>query len=585
MSDPVDALKAEGNAYFAKGEHASAVASYTAALAACGGDDAGGPSAHPQKHVLLSNRAAAYLGRGAPGDALLALSDASASLRLQPNFARAQGRKGAALLALGQPGPALAAYQAACRLEPESAALRAGLDAAQAQLARERAVAAEAAAASSSASAAAAAAPAAAREEDALSSFLSDVGSLAATAAERERELARTHAPPSLAREAISAAEAAGFSGGGGGGGGAPRLLTDGAAGGGAPLTTAMVLDRWAVLDAGGEEEAAERARSLAEAIARVSTGREYELRGEAAAAQSAALAAADLGGGDAQAARLTAAPHAAWLNLNPFEVLQLPHTATEEDIKGRYRRISALVHPDKCAHAAANDAFQAVKAAYDALLEPNKRRIAAGLVDNASKGAARERRAREAKLRAAGLFADLAALPPLAEAARTATRKAFAEAEHRRVTYEARVKATAAREAEAAAEAHEKQVEAAKADVAWAEGGVARMEKWQAFEGALAAGAKKRRRVDGGEEEEEEKEEEGGGGEEGAAAAAAAAAPAGGDERVGGGATGGVRVRVSAAMRYGAAALAGPHAAGGGGGGGGGDAPAGDVDYKKRWR
>jgi DnaJ family protein C protein 8 len=577
--DP-DHLKAEGNAFFSRGEHTPAIASYTAALAACG-------ETHAQRHILLSNRAAAYLGRGAPGDALLALSDASASLRLQPGFARALGRKGAALLALGQPGPALGAYQAACKLEPDNQALRAGLDAAQAALARERAVAVES---SASASAAAVAGGGGGggggggSVDDALSSFLSDVSSLAATAAERERELARTHAPPHLAKEAISLAEI----------GGAPRLLTDGAGGGGgggggAPLTTAMVLDRWAVLEAGGEEEAAEKARALADSIARVSTGREYELRGEAAAAQSAAVAAADLGDGEAQAARLTGAHHA-WLNLNPFEVLQLPHTVCEDDIKGRYRRISALVHPDKCAHPAANDAFQAVKAAYDALLEPNKRRIAAGLVDNATKGAARERRSREAKLRAAGLFADLAALPPLEEAARTATRKAFAEAEHKRVTYEARVKAAAAREAEEAAAAHEAQVEAAKADVAWAEGSAARMAKWQAFEGALAAGAKKRRRIEGGEGEGGGEEEggagEGGEGDAGGEGGDGGEPPLGEGEgggvgapvvgAVGGGVTGGVRVRVSSALRYGAAATSAP---------GGGDAPAGDTDYKKRWR
>jgi DnaJ family protein C protein 8 len=576
MADDVEALKAEGNSFFQRGEHTPAICRYTAALDACG-------ESHASRHVLLSNRAAAYLGRGAPGDALLALSDAGASLRLQPNFARAHGRKGAALLALGQPAPALAAYQAAARLEPENQALRAGLDAAQAALAKERAGVVGGGCAPPPAPA-----TAAAGDDALLSSFLSDVSSLAATAAERERELARTHAPPELAREAIVRDEV-------GGGGGAPRLLTDGAAAGGAapPLTTAMVLDRWAVLEAGGEEEAAERARARAEAIARVSTGREYELKGEAAAAQSAAVAAADLGDGEAQAERLTGAHHA-WLNLNPFEVLQLPHTVTEDDIKGRYRRISALVHPDKCAHARANDAFQAVKAAYDALLEPNKRRIAAGMVDNAAKEAGRERRAREAKLRAAGLFADLAALPPLADAVRTATRKAFAEAEHRRVTYEARVKAAAAREAEEAAAAHEAQVEAAKADVAWAEGSAARMASWQAFEGALAAGAKKRRRVEGGGEEEEEEEGGGsgagggsGGGGGGGDNDGGTGTGAGGDETVGSGAVGGVRVRVSSALRYGAAAV-GLQAAGAPGGGNRGDgaaAPAGDADYKRRWR
>jgi DnaJ family protein C protein 8 len=37
------------------------------------------------------------------------------------------------------------------------------------------------------------------------------------------------------------------------------------------------------------------------------------------------------------------------WKNLNPYDVLQLDIDATEEDIKLRYRKLSTLVHPDKC--------------------------------------------------------------------------------------------------------------------------------------------------------------------------------------------------------------------------------------------
>eukprot|EP00924_Labyrinthula_sp_SR-Ha-C_P010712 augustus_masked-scaffold_49-processed-gene-1.15-mRNA-1 protein AED:1.00 eAED:1.00 QI:0/-1/0/0/-1/1/1/0/427 len=36
------------------------------------------------------------------------------------------------------------------------------------------------------------------------------------------------------------------------------------------------------------------------------------------------------------------------WFNLNPFEVFQLPHTATEDDLKRRYKKLSQLIHPDK---------------------------------------------------------------------------------------------------------------------------------------------------------------------------------------------------------------------------------------------
>jgi tetratricopeptide (TPR) repeat protein len=40
--------------------------------------------------------------------------------------------------------------------------------------------------------------------------------------------------------------------------------------------------------------------------------------------------------------------PHHTWLNLNPFHVLDLPHTASTDDIARRYKALSLLLHPDK---------------------------------------------------------------------------------------------------------------------------------------------------------------------------------------------------------------------------------------------
>jgi curved DNA-binding protein CbpA len=105
-----------------------------------------------------------------------------------------------------------------------------------------------------------------------------------------------------------------------------------------------------------------------------------------------------------------------------------------------------------ECSHSAASDAFQEVKKAYDALLDPNKRRITAGLVHVTLREVRRERRKAVARLEAAGLFGELARLPALAEVEAREVRKAFADVEHRKATYEARIKAIAAREAEEAA-------------------------------------------------------------------------------------------------------------------------------------
>lgn len=43
---------------------------------------------------------------------------------------------------------------------------------------------------------------------------------------------------------------------------------------------------------------------------------------------------------------------------LNPFEKLNLRFDATPEDVKKQYRKLSLMVHPDKCKHPQASTAF-----------------------------------------------------------------------------------------------------------------------------------------------------------------------------------------------------------------------------------
>ena len=43
------------------------------------------------------------------------------------------------------------------------------------------------------------------------------------------------------------------------------------------------------------------------------------------------------------------------------YAVLGVEPSASSAEIKKRYWRLSLLIHPDKCAHPRANDAFQAV--------------------------------------------------------------------------------------------------------------------------------------------------------------------------------------------------------------------------------
>lgn len=50
------------------------------------------------------------------------------------------------------------------------------------------------------------------------------------------------------------------------------------------------------------------------------------------------------------------------WRNLNPFEVLQLPTDASEDDVKRRYKQLSMILHPDKLRTERAVDAFQGAR-------------------------------------------------------------------------------------------------------------------------------------------------------------------------------------------------------------------------------
>ena len=74
-----------------------------------------------------------------------------------------------------------------------------------------------------------------------------------------------------------------------------------------------------------------------------------------------------DFGSGDSQVERLTSKMFA-----SAFDVLLLGHDADEKTIRNQYRKLSTLVHPDKCKHPKANEAFHILKKALDDLMDPN---------------------------------------------------------------------------------------------------------------------------------------------------------------------------------------------------------------------
>lgn len=60
---------------------------------------------------------------------------------------------------------------------------------------------------------------------------------------------------------------------------------------------------------------------------------------------------------------------------LNPYEMLNLRFTATPEDVRRAYRKISLSVHPDKCTHPRAKDAFETIGHAQKELLDEEKKK------------------------------------------------------------------------------------------------------------------------------------------------------------------------------------------------------------------
>jgi stress-induced-phosphoprotein 1 len=75
--------------------------------------------------ALYSNRSAAHASLG---QAILALEDAEQVVALRPDWAKGWSRKGAALHLAGKWASAAEAYSQGLELEPESAALRQGLE-------------------------------------------------------------------------------------------------------------------------------------------------------------------------------------------------------------------------------------------------------------------------------------------------------------------------------------------------------------------------------------------------------------------------------------------------------------------------
>ncbi|ONK65426.1 uncharacterized protein A4U43_C07F36970 [Asparagus officinalis] len=69
---------------------------------------------------------------------------------------------------------------------------------------------------------------------------------------------------------------------------------------------------------------------------------------------------------------------------LNPFEHLNSPFDSSTDDVKKQYRKLPLMVHPDKCKHPQAKEAFAALAKAQQLLLDPQEREYVLSQVNNA---------------------------------------------------------------------------------------------------------------------------------------------------------------------------------------------------------
>ncbi|KAM9265102.1 dnaJ homolog subfamily C member 14 [Morus bassanus] len=85
--------------------------------------------------------------------------------------------------------------------------------------------------------------------------------------------------------------------------------------------------------------------------------------------------AGAPTAGSREEVSRLLAMAEVPEEELNPFQVLGVEATASDAELKKAYRRLAVLVHPDKNEHPRAEAAFKVLRAAWDIVSSPERRK------------------------------------------------------------------------------------------------------------------------------------------------------------------------------------------------------------------
>ena len=194
-----------------------------------------------------------------------------------------------------------------------------------------------------------------------------------------------------------------------------------------------------------------------------------------------------DLGTSASQIDRLITTNYE-WKNLNPFYVLDIPHTIDDESIiSARYRALSLLVHPDKNTQdgVRAKAAFEQVKKAMEQINDENKRKHLSQLVEQGHKQGKRDWEEELSKRPPNTTFTDAERKQGLKAAQSLATMKIFASIEAKRRDVERRKRKFEQRERAQEDEEKAKEKNERDHDKAWRE--TARVERrvgnWRDFQ------------------------------------------------------------------------------------------------------
>lgn len=189
----------------------------------------------------------------------------------------------------------------------------------------------------------------------------------------------------------------------------------------------------------------------------------------------------------DKQIERLTK-PGSKYLNLNPYEVLQISPKATDDEIKKCFRKLSILVHPDKNPDKKelAEKAFEALNEANKALQDEEQVKKAKLILEEANamlEMKLKEKRKEAKRLSPTAIIPEDDSPEAYFRLQRAITAKLFADNDIRKQELVDRHQQEKKRERENEMDEEETTKRQKEMDKQWDEGRVNRVNDWRSFQ------------------------------------------------------------------------------------------------------